>query len=159
MTSANYEQAITEVESKLDDYNQPLSSVDEKANDPASAEKALSDLSGRFLAGVAARLGKDGNEYEKGAACARVSASAAFRASRRRRRPPFKTPRVARGGQTPESRPSRATRSPPPLHSQTIPPEVDGKVPPAPLPAPGLASACGGDPAPKSVLDEAPPAV
>ena len=40
-------------------------SLDEKANKLAASEKTLQDLSERVLAGVAARFGKDSNEYEK----------------------------------------------------------------------------------------------
>lgn len=65
LTSASYEQAIADAQSKLDDYNQTLSSVDEKANNLAASERTLNDLSERFLAGVAARFGKDSSEYEK----------------------------------------------------------------------------------------------
>jgi len=62
LTSASYEQAIADAQSKLDDYNQTLSSLDEKANDLAAAEKTPQDFSERFLSGVAARFGKDSNE-------------------------------------------------------------------------------------------------
>ncbi|HEY9283000.1 MAG TPA: hypothetical protein VIP46_06065 [Pyrinomonadaceae bacterium] len=65
LTSTSYEQAIADVQTRLDDYNQTLSSLDEKANDLASAEKTLQDLSERFLAGVAARFGRDSSEYEQ----------------------------------------------------------------------------------------------
>ena len=65
LTSASYEQAIADAQAKLDDYNQTLSSLDEKANNLAAAEKTLQDFSERFLAGVAARFGKDSSEYEK----------------------------------------------------------------------------------------------
>lgn len=65
LTSASYEQAIADVQTRLEDYNQTLSSLDEKANNLASAERTLQDFSERFLAGVAARFGKDSSEYEK----------------------------------------------------------------------------------------------
>ncbi|HEY0432337.1 MAG TPA: hypothetical protein VGC95_00610 [Chitinophagaceae bacterium] len=65
LTSAAFEQAITDVRTKLDDYNQTLSTVDEKANLLASAEKTLRDYHERVLSGVGAKYGKDSNEYEK----------------------------------------------------------------------------------------------
>ena len=65
LTSASYEQALADTRTRLDDYNQALSTVDEKANLLAASEKTLQDLSERVLAGVAARYGKDSNEYEK----------------------------------------------------------------------------------------------
>jgi len=66
LTSSAYEQAIAEMQALLDDYNQTLFSLDEKSNKLAASEKKLQDLSERFLAGVAARFGKDSSEYEKG---------------------------------------------------------------------------------------------
>lgn len=65
LTSASYEQSISDVQTRLDDYNQTLSSLDEKANDLVAAEKTLQDLTERLLAGVAARFGKDSSEYEQ----------------------------------------------------------------------------------------------
>jgi parvulin-like peptidyl-prolyl isomerase len=65
LTSDAYEQAVEDTRSKLDDYNQALSAVDEKANALTASEKTLQDLSERMLAGVAAKYGKNSNEYEK----------------------------------------------------------------------------------------------
>jgi hypothetical protein len=65
LTSAAYEAALEETRQKLDDYNQSLSAVDEKANVLADSEKKLQDLSERVLAGVAAKYGKNSNQYEK----------------------------------------------------------------------------------------------
>jgi hypothetical protein len=65
LTSASYEQAIADTHAQLDDYNQTLSTVDEKANRLVALEKTLQDFSERVLAGVAARFGKNSNEYEK----------------------------------------------------------------------------------------------
>jgi hypothetical protein len=65
LTSAAYEAAVEDAREKLDDYNQALSLVDEKANILADSEKRLQDLSERVLAGVAARYGKNSNQYEK----------------------------------------------------------------------------------------------
>lgn len=82
LTSANYEQAIAETQALLDDYNQTLFSLDEKSNKLAASEKKLQDMSERFLAGVAARFGKDSSEYEKGGGT---------RKSERKRRPARKS--------------------------------------------------------------------
>ena len=57
--------AVADTRQKLEDYNQALSMVDEKANVLADSEKALKDFSERVLAGVAAKYGKNSNEYEK----------------------------------------------------------------------------------------------
>lgn len=65
LTSASYDQAIADARTQLDDYNQTLSALDEKANLLGATEKTLQDYSERVLAGVAARYGKDSNEYEK----------------------------------------------------------------------------------------------
>jgi hypothetical protein len=65
LTSASFEQAIADAQTQLDDYNQTLLAVDEKANVLAASEKKLQDFSERVLAGVAARYGKNSNEYEK----------------------------------------------------------------------------------------------
>jgi hypothetical protein len=65
VSSTTYEQAVADTRTKLDDYNQTLSSVDEKANVLAASEKTLQDFSERVLAGVAAKYGKNSNQYEK----------------------------------------------------------------------------------------------
>jgi hypothetical protein len=65
LTSAAYEAAVEETRQKLDDYNQALSAVDEKGNILTDSEKKLQDLSERVLAGVAAKYGKNSNQYEK----------------------------------------------------------------------------------------------
>jgi hypothetical protein len=65
LTSTAYEAAVEDARRKLDDYDQALSTVDEKANILADAEKRLQDLSERVLAGVAAEYGKNSNQYEK----------------------------------------------------------------------------------------------
>jgi hypothetical protein len=65
VTSAAFEQAVTDTRQKLEDYNLALSTVDEKANVLADSEKKLQDFSERVLAGVAAKYGKNSNEYEK----------------------------------------------------------------------------------------------
>ena len=65
LTLATFEQAIANARAKLDDYNQTLSTLDEKANQVTAAEKTVSELSARMLAGVGARFGKDSSEYEQ----------------------------------------------------------------------------------------------
>ena len=65
VTSAAFEEAVADTRTRLDDYNQTLSLVDEKANLLADSEKTLQDFSERILAGVAAKYGKNSNEYEK----------------------------------------------------------------------------------------------
>ncbi|MFN2454760.1 MAG: hypothetical protein ABR577_11125 [Pyrinomonadaceae bacterium] len=66
LTVAKFEAAIEDTRAKLNDYNQTLSIADEKQNLVIAAEQNLRDLSERMLAGVAARYGKDSNEYEQG---------------------------------------------------------------------------------------------
>jgi hypothetical protein len=65
LTTASYDAAVEETRQKLEDYNQALSAVDEKANILADSEKKLQDLNERVLAGVAAKYGKNSNQYEK----------------------------------------------------------------------------------------------
>ena len=65
VTSAAFDEAVADTRQKLEDYNQALSLADEKANVLADSEKRLQDLVERMLAGVAARYGKNSNEYEK----------------------------------------------------------------------------------------------
>ena len=65
VTSEGFEDAVADTRKKLEDYNQALSVVDEKANVLADSERALQDFSERVLAGVAAKYGKNSNEYEK----------------------------------------------------------------------------------------------
>jgi hypothetical protein len=58
---------VTEIKSlreKLNRYNTLLSSVDEAYNDVIASEKNLADLTERMLVGVAAKYGKNANEYE-----------------------------------------------------------------------------------------------
>jgi len=65
--SLTLETYVTEIQSlreKLNRYNTLLSSVDEAYNDVITSEKSLADLTERMLVGVAAKYGKNGNEYE-----------------------------------------------------------------------------------------------
>lgn len=65
VTAVGYENLINEVKTLLDDYNTTLSTVDAKANLYEAKEKELRDLHERVLISVAAKYGKDSNEYEK----------------------------------------------------------------------------------------------
>ncbi|MGC1374893.1 MAG: hypothetical protein WA821_01635 [Anaerolineales bacterium] len=65
LTLAKYQAAIQDVEAKLATYNVSLAQADENANNLRAAEKELRLLNTRMLMGVAAKYGKDSNEYEK----------------------------------------------------------------------------------------------
>jgi len=65
LTLAAFEQAIADARTKLEDYNQTIAALDEKANQLTAAEKSVSELSARMLAGIGARFGKNSNEYEQ----------------------------------------------------------------------------------------------
>src|ERR1700749_4341601 len=65
LTTAAFEAAVAETRQKLEEYNEALSLVDERANILADSEKKLQDLNERVLAGVAAKYGKNSNQYEK----------------------------------------------------------------------------------------------
>lgn len=62
---SQYEAIINDLRDKLSDYNTTLSMVDSKLNAVNETEKALKDLSERMLTGVAAKYGKNSDEYEK----------------------------------------------------------------------------------------------
>jgi hypothetical protein len=64
MTLAAYKAAIADAQEKLTAYNTLLSQVDEANNAFADAEDKVRDLSDRMLAGVAARYGRDSDEYQ-----------------------------------------------------------------------------------------------
>ncbi|HMF56719.1 MAG TPA: hypothetical protein VK619_10285 [Pyrinomonadaceae bacterium] len=64
LTVIAFEQKINEAQSALDDYNQTVASLDEKANTLDAIEKQTSEMSSRMLAGVGARHGKNSSEYE-----------------------------------------------------------------------------------------------
>ena len=65
MTIEAYNAAIEDTRSKLTAYNTLLSQSDEAANVFDAAEANLRDLTDRMLAAVAARYGRDSNEYEQ----------------------------------------------------------------------------------------------
>ncbi|MGA9994614.1 MAG: hypothetical protein WBP93_04320 [Pyrinomonadaceae bacterium] len=64
LTVALFEQQITEAQSALDDFNQTVASLDEKANKLIALEKKINDMSSRMLAGIGARYGRNSDQYE-----------------------------------------------------------------------------------------------
>lgn len=65
MSLEAYNAAIEDTRSKQTAYNTLLSQSDEAANVFEAAEANLRDLTARMLAAVAARYGRDSNEYEQ----------------------------------------------------------------------------------------------
>jgi hypothetical protein len=65
MTLAAYKLAIAGTDAKLAEYNTQLSDLDGLLSALEAAEVKVDDLSGRMLAAVAVKYGKDSNEYEK----------------------------------------------------------------------------------------------
>jgi hypothetical protein len=63
LSITSYESLIDAAQSKLDEYNQLLASLDEKSATLRDKEKQLGSFSERMLAGVAAKYGKDSPEY------------------------------------------------------------------------------------------------
>ena len=61
---ATYKAAIAEAQAKQTAYNTLLSQVDEATNAFEAAEDKVRDLSDRMLAGVAARHGRESDEYQ-----------------------------------------------------------------------------------------------
>lgn len=64
VTIAAMQKGQTELQAKLDKYNALLAKADVALNDVLALEKRLGELASRALSGVAARYGKDSNEYE-----------------------------------------------------------------------------------------------
>lgn len=64
LTVTEYQTAIDEVEAVLATYNTHLSLADELKNNLESKEKVLRNFSERILTGVAAKYGKDSNQYQ-----------------------------------------------------------------------------------------------
>ena len=58
------ENKIVDVRNKLAAYNQLLSQVDDIYADVLDAEKDLSSLSSKLLAGIGMKYGRDSSEYE-----------------------------------------------------------------------------------------------
>ncbi len=65
LTSAAYEAAVEDTRRKLEEYNEALSLVDERGNILTDSEETLKDFNERVLAGVAAKYGRNSNQYEK----------------------------------------------------------------------------------------------
>jgi len=65
LTVAAFEQLIGETQAALDDYNQHIATLDEKANQLLALEKRATDMTARTLAAVGALHGKNSDEYEK----------------------------------------------------------------------------------------------
>ena len=60
-----YSAAIDDHRAKITTYNQQVAIADEKRASAKQSDKALIKLSSRFLSAVAARYGKDSEEYAK----------------------------------------------------------------------------------------------
>lgn len=88
ITVVSYQQAIDETKSAIEAYNTTLAQADTLQNQIKAKEKSLRDLSERILAGVAAKYGKDSDEYEKAGGTKKSE-------RRRRRRTPSVIPNVA----------------------------------------------------------------
>lgn len=65
LSAANYEAAIKSVKDAMDDYNNTLSTVDDKLNFLKQMEETLRDWNERILTGVAAKYGKKSSQYEQ----------------------------------------------------------------------------------------------
>lgn len=65
LTLADYQTKAAALKTKNDKYNTDLSTLDGDLNSIQADEKTLDDLSGRMLAGVGSKYGKDSDEYEK----------------------------------------------------------------------------------------------
>lgn len=65
ITLTAYKAAVNDTRGMLDAYNTLLSQVDEASSRLEQSEARLRDWSVRMLAAVAARYGRDSDEYEK----------------------------------------------------------------------------------------------
>lgn len=65
LTLAEFEQKISSVRTKQENYNTALAALDDLLNDLQANEKILDDLNTRMLAGVGARWGKNSSQYEQ----------------------------------------------------------------------------------------------
>lgn len=65
LTLASFEAQVNEARTALDAYNGLLTQVDAAYNQLIVAEGAVSERSQRMLSGIAARYGKDSDEYEQ----------------------------------------------------------------------------------------------
>jgi 16S rRNA G527 N7-methylase RsmG len=64
LTVAAFEGEISAVQEALEKYNKLLAKADAAANELNELEKKLGTLSGRMLAGVGVKYGKDSSQYE-----------------------------------------------------------------------------------------------
>lgn len=64
ITAEKYQETIDALRQKLNDYNELLSLVDQAANAVQAAELNVREYSERILLGVAAKYGKNSDEYE-----------------------------------------------------------------------------------------------
>jgi hypothetical protein len=65
LTAQAFSDSINAAQTALENYNMALSTVDEKQNIYLEKERALRDVHERVLLAVAARYGKNSNEYEQ----------------------------------------------------------------------------------------------
>jgi hypothetical protein len=65
LTLASFETQINEARTALDHYNGLLTQVDAAYNQFTAAEQLVAERSQRMLSGIAARYGKDSDEYEQ----------------------------------------------------------------------------------------------
>jgi uncharacterized protein YukE len=65
LTVEAYEKSIDALRDKINAYNTMLSELDRQLSEINESEKALQDYSDRMLTGVAAKYGKNSNEYEQ----------------------------------------------------------------------------------------------
>ena len=64
LTVEAFDQLIARAQEAENDYNQTIALLDEKGNQLDELLKQVSEMSARMLAGVAAKHGKNSNEYE-----------------------------------------------------------------------------------------------
>ncbi|MGB7249777.1 MAG: hypothetical protein WBC73_12630 [Phormidesmis sp.] len=65
LTAQQYSKRIANLRQKINTYNRTLSEIDQLQNEIDVAERDLADYSEQMLLGVAAKFGKNSNEYEK----------------------------------------------------------------------------------------------
>jgi hypothetical protein len=64
LTAATFGASISETQAALEAYNSTLALADQQLNQFTAKEKALKDIHERILIAVAAKYGKDSDEYE-----------------------------------------------------------------------------------------------
>jgi hypothetical protein len=65
LSVTEFDKLLADATTAQDDYNQMIAALDEKGNQLDSLEKQAAAMSSRMLAGVAARYGRNSDEYEK----------------------------------------------------------------------------------------------